>query len=184
VIRPPATFNVSNSSGVLVRALGLENTPLGQSSLSTTPTSTLLYVTGFDASTGRHKYRVNQLFGEPTNFGSARRRFGPAQLQVGLEYVFGCPVINPIARGLGLREPPNQPPLTVAERVSAVARLKRDPVATYSALKDSLDLSMEQRDRLDLLSREFHTRVAAKVNLPALPWDDIDADTFEQRRLL
>jgi uncharacterized protein YecE (DUF72 family) len=40
-------------------------------------------------------------------------------------------------------------------------------------------------ERLDpWLCREFHTRVGAKVSLPALPWDEIDADTFEQRRLL
>jgi len=40
-------------------------------------------------------------------------------------------------------------------------------------------------ERLDpWLCREFHARVGAKVSLPALPWDETDADTLEQRRLL
>lgn len=163
------TFNLTNASGALVRAAGLENTPFGQSSLSTTPTATLLYITGFDPSSGRYRYRVNQLFGEPTNYGSARRRYGPSQLQFGLEYVFGGPMLNPIARGLGLREPPSQPPLTVHERMSAIARLKKDPVAPYLALKDSLDLTADQRDRLDILSREFHASADSALT-PLLNW--------------
>lgn len=40
-------------------------------------------------------------------------------------------------------------------------------------------------ERLDpWLCRELHARVGAKVSLPALPWDEADADAFEQRRLL
>jgi hypothetical protein len=100
---------------------------------------------------------VNQLFGEPTNFGSARRKFAPTQMYVGLEYVFGGPVLNPIARGLGLREPANERPLTEEQRRLAVAKLKRDPIAPYTAM-DSLALSPDQRSQLDVLSREYHAR--------------------------
>jgi len=40
-------------------------------------------------------------------------------------------------------------------------------------------------ERLDpWLCREFHARVGAKISLPVLPWDQVDADTFEQRRLI
>ncbi|HEX9562805.1 MAG TPA: carboxypeptidase regulatory-like domain-containing protein [Gemmatimonadaceae bacterium] len=163
------TFNLSSASGTLVRAFGLENTPFGQTSLSTTPNATLLYVTGFDPATKQFRYRVNQLFGQPTNFGSARRRFSPSQLHVGLEYTFGGPVINPIARGLGLREPPDRPSLTNAERRTAVARLKRDPVASYAALADSLGLTTEQLSQLGVFSREFDIRADTALQ-PLLDW--------------
>jgi hypothetical protein len=152
------TFNLSNANGALVRALGLENTPLGQSPLSTNPNATLFYVTGFDPATNQFKYRVNQLFGQPSNYGSARRKFAPAQLQLGLEYGFGGPVPNPISRGLGLREPHNERPLTDEQRRQAVARLKKDPTAPVGALRDSLALTPEQREQLDVLSKEYNAR--------------------------
>ncbi|HSA54385.1 MAG TPA: hypothetical protein VLE53_01720, partial [Gemmatimonadaceae bacterium] len=163
------TFNLSNANGVLVRALGLEDTPFGQTALSTTPNSTLLYVTGFDPATGRFRYRVNQLFGQPSNFGSARRRFAPAQLRLGLQYTFGGPVLNPIARGLGLREPPGRAALTPDERRAAVARLKRDPMVPYVTLRDSLDLSAAQLAQLDSLSREYHVRADTAL-MPLRDW--------------
>lgn len=163
------TFNLSNANGALVRALGLENTPLGQSPLSTNPNSTLLYVTGFDPNTNQFRYRVNQLFGQPTNFGSARRKFAPTQLQLGIEYVFGGPVLNPIARGLGLREPPNERPLTDEQRREAVAKLKRDPVAAVTVLGDSLALTAEQRAQLNALSNDYNHRADTALS-PLRDW--------------
>ena len=163
------TFNLSNANGGLVRALGLENTPLGQSPLSTNPNATLLYVTGFDPNTNQFKYRVNQLFGQPSNFGSARRKFGPTQLHVGLEYVFGGPVLNPIARGLGLREAANERPLTDEQRRQAVAKLKKDPIVVYAPLRDSLALSSDQRTQLDALSQEYNSR-ADEALAPLRNW--------------
>ena len=162
------TFNMSNANGALVRALNLENTPFGQSPLSTNPSSTLLYVTGFDPATSQFKYRVNQLFGEPTNFGSARRKFAPTQLYLGVEYVFGGPVLNPISRGLGLREPANAKPLTDEQRRQAIAKLKRDPIAQYTAM-DSLALSQDQRSQLDALSGEYHARADTAL-VPLRSW--------------
>ncbi|HZI28621.1 MAG TPA: carboxypeptidase regulatory-like domain-containing protein [Gemmatimonadaceae bacterium] len=152
------TFDLSNANGALVRALGLENTPLGQSPLSTNPNATLFYVTGFDPNTNQFKYRVNQLFGQPTNFGSARRKFAPTQLRFGLEYSFGGPVPNPISRGLGLREPVNERPLTDEQRRQAVAKLKRDPAVAVAALSDSLSLTPEQRSQLAAISIEYNAR--------------------------
>jgi hypothetical protein len=152
------TFSVANASGALVRALNLENTPFGQTPLATTPNATLLYVTGFDPATQQFRYRVNQLFGEPTNFGSARRRFGSSQLQVGVEYRFGGPPLNPIARGLGLRESVNKPALSDDERRLAIGKLKKNPISTFVALKDSLGLSADQMVQLGALSSEFDAR--------------------------
>ena len=163
------TFNLTNANGALVRALGLENTPLGQSPLSTNPNATLLYVTGFDPNTSQFKYRVNQLFGQPSNYGSARRKFGPTQLQLGLEYIFGGPVLNPIARGLGLREPANERPLTDEQRRQAVAKLKKDPVLAFAPLRDSLALSPDQLAILDGLSKEYNARADAALT-PLMNW--------------
>lgn len=163
------TFNLSNANGALVRALGLENTPFGQQPLSTNLNSTLLYVTGFDQNTNQFKYRVNQLFGQPSNFGSARRKFAPTQLQLGVEYIFGGPVLNPISRGLGLREGANEKPLTDEQRRAAVARLKRDPTALYTAPRDSVRLSQEQLAQLQQLSGEYHAKADAALT-PLLGW--------------
>jgi hypothetical protein len=129
----------------------------------------LLYVTGFDPNTHQFKYRVNQLFGQPSNFGSARRKFGPSQLNLGLEYVFGGPVLNPIARGLGLREPVNERPLTEEQRRQAVAKLKKDPIVAFAPLRDTLALSPGQLTQLDALSKEFNTR-ADEALTPLLNW--------------
>jgi hypothetical protein len=163
------TMNTMNASGALVRLFGLEHTPLGQSTLSTTPTSQLLYVTGFDPATQRFKYGVNQLFGEPTNYGSARRKFAPLQFQVGLEYKFGGPTPNPMARGLGLRERLNEPPLTDEQRRAAITKLKRDPAAPILKLRDSLALSATQLARLDSLSQEFNVRADTALE-PLTRW--------------
>jgi hypothetical protein len=163
------TFNLSNANGALVRALGLENTPLGQAPLSTNVNSTLLYVTGFDPATNQYKYRVNQVFGQPSNFGSVRRKFAPTQLQLGVEYLFGGPVLNPIARGLGLREPVNQAPLTNDQRRAAVARLKRDPTDAFMAAKDSVALSPKQVAQLQQVSTEYNARADAALT-PLSNW--------------
>ena len=163
------TFNLSNANGALVRALGLENTPFGQQPLSTNVNSTLLYVTGFDPNTNQFKYRVNQVFGQPGNFGSARRKFAPAQLQLGVEYVFGGPVLNPISRGLGLREGANEKPLTDEQRRAAVARLKRDPTEVYTAARDTVRLTPEQVNQLQEVSREYNNK-ADEALAPLLNW--------------
>ncbi len=178
-LTPPASWNyndrlqltmvMQNASGALVRAFHLENTPLGQSTVSTTPIPTLLYVTGFDPATERYQYNVNQLFGQPTSIGSLRRKFPPLQFQLGMSYKFGGPPINPMSRGLGLREPVGQPFLTDDQRRAAVARLKHDPVPPITQLKDSLALSNDQLARLDLLSKEFNARADSALT-PLSEW--------------
>jgi hypothetical protein len=163
------TFNMSNANGALVRALGLENTPLGQAPVSTNVNSTLFYVTGFDQTTNQFTYRVNQLFGEPSNLRNARRKFAPTQLQLGVEYAIGGPVLNPIARGLGLREPANERPLTTEQRQAAVAKLKRDPTAAYTSAKDSVGLSTSQVTQLEALSGEYNARADSAL-APLRDW--------------
>ena len=163
------TFNLSNANGALVRAMGLEDTPLGQQPLSTNVNSTLFYVTGFDPNTNQFRYRVNQLFGQPGNYGSARRKFAPTQLHLGVEYVFGGPVLNPIARGLGLREPASERPLTDEQRRAAVARLKRDPTVLFLTPRDSVKLSPEQVTQLQEISAEYNEK-ADQALTPLLNW--------------
>jgi hypothetical protein len=152
------TFNTMNASGGLVRLLGLQSTPLGQSTLSTSPINTLLYVTGFDPATQSYKYRVNQTFGQAQNYGSLRQRFAPLQMQVGMEYKFGGPVLNPLSRQMGFREQPGKTPLTDAQRLGAINRLKKDPAAPMIRLKDSLGLASPQASQLSDLSREYNAR--------------------------
>jgi hypothetical protein len=152
------TFNTMNASGGLVRLLGLQNTPLGQSTLSTSPITTLLYVTGFDPAKQSYKYRVNQTFGQATNYGSLRQRFAPLQMQVGMEYKFGGPVLNPLSRQMGFREQPGKDPLSDAQRIAAINRLKKDPAAPMIRLKDSLALAGPQSSQLSGLSKEYNAR--------------------------
>ena len=104
-----------------------------------------------------------------TNYGSARRRFAPMQVQLGLEYRFGGPPLNPIARGLGLREPVDKPPLTDDQRRAAVANLKRDPALPYVQLRDSLSLSPAQLSPLDEMSKEYRARADTAL-APLTKW--------------
>jgi hypothetical protein len=75
-----------------------------------------------------------------------------------MAYTFGGPVPNPIARGLGLREPVNEDPLSEEQRRAAVGRLKRDPVAPVVSLRDSIGLGAEQLVQLDRLATEYGFR--------------------------
>jgi Spy/CpxP family protein refolding chaperone len=67
-------------------------------------------------------------------------------------------VPNPISRGLGLREPVNDRPLTDEQRRQAVAKLKRDPTLAVATLSDSLSLTAEQRSQLTAISTEYNAR--------------------------
>ncbi len=156
------TTTMVNASGALVRLLGLENTPLGQYQSSTTPNSTLLYVTGFDPATQQFKYQVNQLFGEPANFGSARHKFPPFQMQLGVEYRLGGPPTSPLARGMGLIPPGHQPPLSMQQIRQRFANVARNPVTAIMQYKDSLNLTADQTARLDSIDGRFrHTSDSA-----------------------
>lgn len=149
------TTNMVNASGALVRLFGLEDTPLGRSAASTSVDSRLLYVTGFDPATKRYTYRVNQLFGEPQDFGTARRRSPPFQVQLGVEYKFGGPPTQPMSRSLGLLTPKGEPVLTEAQIKDKLARSRRDPIAPILARKDSLALAPEQLAGLQAINAEF-----------------------------
>ncbi len=156
------TTTMVNASGALVRLLGLENTPLGQYQTSTTPNSTLLYVTGFDPATQQFKYQVNQLFGEPANFGSARHKFPPFQMQLGVEYRLGGPPTSPLARGMGLIPPGHEPPLSMQQIRQRFQSVARNPVTAIMRYKDSLNLTPAQAARLDSIDAQFrHTSDSA-----------------------
>ena len=84
-----------NAGGALVRLAGLQNTLLGQTSAGSAADPRLLYVTGYTPATHQFTYRVNQLFGSPIDFGNARHRYPPFQVQLGLEYRLGYPPTHP-----------------------------------------------------------------------------------------
>ena len=152
------TTTMQNTSGALVRLFGLENTPLGRGALSTTANSQLLYVTGFDPATQSYKYQVNQLFGQPTNFGTARHRYPPFQMQVGLEYKLGGPPTAPMALSMGLLPSGKQPPYTGDQIRDKLSRMTRDPVQQILARKDTMALSKDQVAKLEAISQEFRAR--------------------------
>ena len=152
------TTTMQNTSGALVRLFGLENTPLGRGALSTTANSQLLYVTGFDPVTQSYKYQVNQLFGQPSNFGTARHRYPPFQVQLGLEYKLGGPPTAPMALSMGLLPGGKQPPYTADQIRDKLSRMTRDPVQQILVRKDSMALSQDQVNQLEAISREFRAR--------------------------
>ncbi|HEX3926903.1 MAG TPA: hypothetical protein VHW65_02810, partial [Gemmatimonadales bacterium] len=152
------TTSMVNASSALVRLLDLENTPLGQSIASPTPNSTLLYVTGFDPATNQFKYQVNQLFGQPINFGSARHKLAPFQVQVGVQYQLGGPATQPMSRGMGFIPPGKEPPLTIDQIKQRVTKLARNPVPAILALKDTLRLTPAQVKALDSINTHFKAK--------------------------
>ena len=152
------TTQFQNTSGALVRLFGLEDTPLGRGALSQSAQNQLLYVTGFDPVTQRYKYQVNQLFGQPTNFGNARRQYPPFQLQVGMEYKLGGPPTAPMARSMALLPSGKEPPYTTDQIRDKLARLTRDPVEPILVRKDSMALTASQVAQLTAISTEFKAR--------------------------
>ncbi|MGH7581897.1 MAG: carboxypeptidase regulatory-like domain-containing protein [Gemmatimonadales bacterium] len=152
------TMQMQNTSGALVRLFGLENTPLGRGALSQQANSQLLYVTGFDPATRSYQYQVNQLFGQPANFGTSRRNYPPFQLQLGVEYKLGGPPTAPMALSMGLLPGSKQPPYTIDQIREKLRRLSRDPVQQILVRKDTMALTKEQVTRLEAISAEFRAR--------------------------
>jgi hypothetical protein len=152
------TTQLQNTSGALVRLFGLENTALGRGALSTQANSQLLYVTGFNPTTQSYIYQVNQLFGQPLNFGTARHRYPPFQVQLGLEYKLGGPPRAPMASSMGLLPGKNEPPFTMDQIRAKLERLSRDPVQQILQRKDSLALTKDQVAKLDAISARFRAQ--------------------------
>lgn len=164
------TTTLLNAGGALVRLFGLENTPLGTSSASTNVDPRLLYVTGFDPVNQRFKYKVNQLFGEPLDYGTTRRRYPPFQLQVGVEYRFGYPPTAQIARNAGVFSASGDTAGLAAQvRVRLTQLVGGDPVARILAYRDSLALTPDQISSLDAISRDFAQRLDS-IQRPAIAY--------------
>jgi hypothetical protein len=86
-----------------------------------------------------------------------------------MEYKLGGPMLNPIARGLGIREPVGKPALTETERRAAVSRLRKDPVRPILRLRDSLNLTADQAEQLDAIGREYNARADTALE-PLTKW--------------
>ncbi len=165
-LRVTTTF--LNAGGALVRLFGLENTLLGQSAASTNVDPRLLYVTGFDPVNQRFQYHVNQLFGEPLDYGTARRRYPPFELQLGVEYRLGYPSTAQTARNVGVY-PTGNDTTGMAERLrqDLLRRMTGNPVAPILALRDSLALTPDQVAGIDAENRRF-MRVADSLIGPVV----------------
>ncbi len=148
------TTNLVNAGGALMRVLGV-NSAVTQGSLP--PDGRLLYVTGFDATTQRFRYAVNQTFGQPLNFGVGNHGFPPFQLQIGAEYKFGVAPNNPNLRNYGLAPTKTSLP-NEADVRSAFARFIRSPGDTIVALRDSLGLSADQVAKLRALNAAYQPK--------------------------
>jgi hypothetical protein len=154
------TTTLLNTGGALVRLFGLENTLLGQSAASSNVDQRLLYVTGFDSANQRFQYKVNQLFGEPLDYGTARRRYPPFQLQIGVEYRLGYPPTAQIARNAGVFSKSGDTVGMAAQvRANFTRLLGGNPVAEILALRDSLGLTPDQVSSIEALNREFTARI-------------------------
>lgn len=179
-IRPPQNFGfgdrlrvsmtTQNAGGAIFRLLGLSDTPLGRSTSPSAPDPTLLYVTGFDPVARRFEYRVNQQFGDARSRGGRGRRFSaPFQVQLGLEYRFGGPPRDRMARSLGLLAGKGEAPLTADEISERLTRLNANPVDLVLERGDSLGLTTEQIVRIQAIGAGFSARVDS-VYAPLVAW--------------
>lgn len=156
---------VLNAESALVRLFGLEDTPFGQSLTTTGVDPRLLYVTAFDPARRQFRYTVNQLFGEPTNFGASRRQLLPFELQLGVEYRFGYPPTAAPARSIGAFGSGKDTAATAAEVRSQLVRryFGADPVASILTWGDSLGLTPDQRAGIEAAGRAWHGYVDSVV---------------------
>ena len=179
-IRPPQNFGfgdrlrvsmtTQNAGGALFRLLGLSDTPLGRSTSSSAPDPTLLYVTGFDPLARRFEYRVNQQFGDARSRGRGGRRFSsPFQVQLGLEYRFGGPPRDRMARSLGLLAEKGEAPLSADEIRARLTRLNANPVDVVLERGDSLGLTTEQIVRIQAIGAGFSASVDSAY-APLVDW--------------
>ncbi|HEU4641162.1 MAG TPA: carboxypeptidase regulatory-like domain-containing protein [Gemmatimonadaceae bacterium] len=147
-----------NAMGALLRLLNLENSALGQVTGAGYPVDpNLLYVTGFDPSTRRFDYRVNQQFGENRARRAGSGRFGaPFQIQIGAEVKVGGPPQRSLARQLGLvRAKKGGAPLSEAEVEARLRTLVSDPVTPILAMRDSLLLTEKQVGSITAIQSAF-----------------------------
>lgn len=137
------------------------------------PDATLLYVEGFDASSGRFLYEVNERFGESRSSRTALRT--PFQLAITGRLAIGVDPrerMQQAMRQMGARFPGEQPGGGGAGALGAAARgggtaseilerLMVNPVAGIIALKDSLGLSETQVASLQLVADSLQAKYSA-----------------------
>src|SRR2546428_234563 len=78
-----ASLTLINATGALFRLLGLSDSPLAPATGPAPPDPRLLYVTGFDSTSRRFPYRVNQQVGDASDYGPGGRRLAaPVHVQI------------------------------------------------------------------------------------------------------
>ncbi|HEY4320771.1 MAG TPA: carboxypeptidase-like regulatory domain-containing protein [Gemmatimonadales bacterium] len=180
------TMHLLNASGALVRLFGLENTPLGRSASSQYVDSRLLYVTGFDPARRAFTYRVNQLFGQPLDFGSARQTYPPFELQLGVEYRFGYPkTTRAVFAAPLLPKHATADSITRTVRAAVLREIGGDPLVALLANADSLHLTTDQRNGIRTVAERFENR-ADSAMAPIQAWSHqnpgkVTRDEIDQR---
>jgi hypothetical protein len=150
------SVNTVNAMGALLRVAGLSNTALGRLTGSYSPDPVLLYVDGFDPTTRRYRYRVNQQFGEARTHGMRGHRFSaPFQVQLRAEYHFGGGRRQTLAQNLGLVASDGEPPLGAEQVKEQLKLLTNNPLVQLLALRDSLLLTERQIQGIERLSATF-----------------------------
>jgi len=156
-----------NSTTVIARALGLQNSSLIRATQYMPLDPTLLYVTGFDPATQQFKYRVNQQFGD-----NYRRAAGPGgragrppfEVYFKGELQLGGPPRRSLAQGLGLvaleRHDPEVPLDTVKLRLK---KLTQNPMEQLLAMKDSLLLTEQQVANIKQAGGRFDASIDSLV---------------------
>ncbi len=122
------------------------------------PDDRLLFVTGFDPSTQRYRYRVNQAFGRPLENGVGSAAFPPFQVQLGVEVALGGRPSRNVVERLGLLPERGVTRDTASIRV-ALRSLVPSPAAKVLTLGDSLALDGDQRAAIRLVDERFEAKM-------------------------
>jgi hypothetical protein len=149
------TSTLLNATGALVRLFGLQNTPFGQTAANTAVDQRLLYATAWDPASRQFKYQVNQLFGQPLDFGTSRRRYPPFELQIGLEYRWGEIPAGRVAQELGYS---GSDSASDAVRVRNALRRRAfgpNPASDILVRAEALGLSVEQASNITAIRDGF-----------------------------
>ncbi|HET7563910.1 MAG TPA: hypothetical protein VFJ96_02865, partial [Gemmatimonadaceae bacterium] len=145
-----------NAMGALLRVFGLSGTALGRATAGYGTDPVLLYVAGFDPTTQRYEYRVNQQFGEARDRTMGGRSFSaPFQVQLRADFFFGGPSRHSLAQELGLVAKDGEKALKPEQVKARLRSLTSNPLAQLLMLRDSLLLTEKQIQDIQQLSNGF-----------------------------
>jgi len=140
--RIKVNLETRNVLSAVARVVGLDNTILTKQPIP--PDQTLLYVDGFDPTTQRFKYRVNQQFGTAPKYNTRGQTFQPFQVILRASAEVGGEARRPFVQVLGLVPLRRDSVLSAAELHDRLRRLASNPIDPILAMRDSLLLTEKQ----------------------------------------